>query len=37
MEGWRKGKTLLSDTVVVSKGRCPGAITAAALLRDGAA
>lgn len=33
MEGWRK--TLLSDTVVVSKGRCPGA-TAAPLLRDGA-
>lgn len=26
---------LLSDTVVVSKGRCPGA-TAASLLRDGA-
>lgn len=38
MEGWRKGsgrKTMLSDTVVVSKGRCPGA-TAATLLRDGA-
>lgn len=30
---WRK--RLLSDTVVVSKGRCPGA-TAASLLRDGA-
>ncbi|KAI9534676.1 hypothetical protein NQZ68_010059 [Dissostichus eleginoides] len=29
---WRK--RLLSDTVVVSKGRCPGA-TAASLLRDG--
>lgn len=33
MEGWKKG--LLSDTVVVSKGRCPGA-TVGPLLRDGA-
>lgn len=34
MEEWRR-KRLLSDTEVVSKGRCPGA-TAATLLRDGA-
>lgn len=39
-DGWGGGrdqwrKRLLSDTVVVSKGRCPGA-TAATLLRDGA-